>query len=100
MALGLLDLIVFVVFVVSVISLGMLKSRDEKSGEDYFLAGRGLKWWQQHLYHYPGRSGIYLSGYSGGLYFRVADSQSPADGRCHWLTDEYCCLWDVKGDGA
>jgi SSS family solute:Na+ symporter len=40
-----MDLIVFVVFVVSVISLGMLKSRNEKSGEDYFLAGRGLKWW-------------------------------------------------------
>ncbi|MHC4999122.1 MAG: sodium:solute symporter family transporter, partial [Planctomycetota bacterium] len=45
MAFGLLDLVVFVVFVVSVISLGMLKSRNEKSGEDYFLAGRGLKWW-------------------------------------------------------
>ncbi|MHC5157833.1 MAG: sodium:solute symporter family transporter, partial [Planctomycetota bacterium] len=45
MAFSLLDLIVFVVFVVSVISLGMLKSRNEKSGEDYFLAGRGLKWW-------------------------------------------------------
>ncbi|MHC5121925.1 MAG: sodium:solute symporter family transporter, partial [Planctomycetota bacterium] len=45
MAFGLLDLIVFVLFVVSVISLGMLKSRNEKSGEDYFLAGRGLKWW-------------------------------------------------------
>ncbi|MBL7215447.1 MAG: sodium/solute symporter [Phycisphaerae bacterium] len=39
------DIVVFVVFVVSVISLGMLKSRHEKSGEDYFLAGRGLKWW-------------------------------------------------------
>ncbi|OHB60043.1 MAG: hypothetical protein A2Y12_05710 [Planctomycetes bacterium GWF2_42_9] len=39
------DIIVFVAFVISVISLGMLKSRHEKSGEDYFLAGRGLKWW-------------------------------------------------------
>ena len=45
MVFGMWDLIVFVVFVVSVISLGMLKSRNEKSGEDYFLAGRGLKWW-------------------------------------------------------
>ena len=42
---GMLDIIVFVVFVVCVISLGLWKSRDEKSGEDYFLAGRGLKWW-------------------------------------------------------
>jgi SSS family solute:Na+ symporter len=40
-----MDWAVFVIFVVSVISLGMLKSRNEKSGEDYFLAGRGLKWW-------------------------------------------------------
>ena len=45
MELGILDIVVFLVFVVSVISLGMLKSRNEKSGEDYFLAGRGLKWW-------------------------------------------------------
>ena len=45
MEFGMWDAIVFVVFVVSVISLGMLKSRNEKSGEDYFLAGRGLKWW-------------------------------------------------------
>ena len=45
MEFGILDLFVFVIFVVGVISLGMLKSRHEKSGEDYFLAGRGLKWW-------------------------------------------------------
>jgi SSS family solute:Na+ symporter len=45
MIFGLWDIVVFVVFVVSVISLGMLKSRNEQSGEDYFLAGRGLKWW-------------------------------------------------------
>jgi hypothetical protein len=37
MAFSLLDLIVFVVFVVSVISLGMLKSRNEKSGEAFSL---------------------------------------------------------------
>jgi len=45
MTFGLWDLLVFVVFVISVVGVGMLKSRDEKSGEDYFLAGRGLKWW-------------------------------------------------------
>ena len=42
---GILDIIVFVVFVICVVSLGLWKSRNEKSGEDYFLAGRGLKWW-------------------------------------------------------
>jgi SSS family solute:Na+ symporter len=42
---GFLDIIVFVVFVACVVGLGLYKSRNEKSGEDYFLAGRGLKWW-------------------------------------------------------
>lgn len=45
MILGFWDIAVFIAFVISVISLGMLKSRNEQSGEDYFLAGRGLKWW-------------------------------------------------------
>ncbi|UCD49262.1 MAG: sodium/solute symporter [Phycisphaerales bacterium] len=40
-----LDITVFVGFVVAVISIGLLKSRHEKTSEDYFLAGRGLKWW-------------------------------------------------------
>jgi SSS family solute:Na+ symporter len=40
-----LDAVVFVGFVTAVISIGLLKSRHEKTGEDYFLAGRGLKWW-------------------------------------------------------
>ncbi len=40
-----LDVTVFVGFVVAVISIGLYKSRHEKTGEDYFLAGRGLKWW-------------------------------------------------------
>lgn len=40
-----IDIVVFVVFVIAVVSVGLLKSRNEKSGEDYFLAGRGLKWW-------------------------------------------------------
>lgn len=45
MSLGALDIIVFVAFVVSVVTIGLLKSRKEKTGEDYFLAGRGLSWW-------------------------------------------------------
>lgn len=42
---GFLDIAVFVIFVVCVVGLGLYKSRNEQSGEDYFLAGRGLKWW-------------------------------------------------------
>jgi SSS family solute:Na+ symporter len=45
MEFGLLDIVVFVGFVVAVVSTGILKSRHEKTGEDYFLASRGLKWW-------------------------------------------------------
>jgi len=40
-----LDIGVLAVFFVCVISVGLLKSRKEKTSEDYFLAGRGLKWW-------------------------------------------------------
>ncbi len=40
-----LDVTVFIAFVVAVVSIGLYKSRHEKTGEDYFLAGRGLKWW-------------------------------------------------------
>ena len=43
--LPLVEIIVFVAFVTCVIAVGLLKSRHEKTGEDYFLAGRGLKWW-------------------------------------------------------
>ncbi|MCU0914798.1 MAG: sodium/solute symporter [Planctomycetes bacterium] len=42
---GLLDIAVFIAFVAAVITTGLLKSRREQTGEDYFLAGRGLKWW-------------------------------------------------------
>ena len=47
---NILDLIVFVVFVAAVISIGLWKSRGEdlkgeEAASDYFLAGRGLKWW-------------------------------------------------------
>ena len=40
-----LDIGVLAVFFVCVISVGLLKSRKGKTSEDYFLAGRGLKWW-------------------------------------------------------
>ena len=40
-----LDVGILAVFFVCVISVGLLKSRKEKTSEDYFLAGRGLKWW-------------------------------------------------------
>ncbi len=40
-----LDIVIFFVFVISVVTVGILKSRQEKTGEDYFLAGRGLTWW-------------------------------------------------------
>ena len=45
MEFSLLDIVVFLGFVVAVVSTGILKSRHEKTGEDYFLAGRGLSWW-------------------------------------------------------
>jgi len=40
-----LDIGILVVFFAAVITLGLAKSRKEKTSEDYFLAGRGLKWW-------------------------------------------------------
>jgi len=45
MHLNLLDITVFVGFIAAVITIGLWKSRHEKTSEDYFLAGRGLKWW-------------------------------------------------------
>ncbi|AQQ70779.1 Na(+)/glucose symporter [Limihaloglobus sulfuriphilus] len=45
MIFGPIDILVFVVFVVAVISIGIVKSRNESTSEDYFLAGRGLSWW-------------------------------------------------------
>ena len=45
MSLGALDILVFVAFVVSVVSIGSAQEPQEKTGEDYFLAGRGLSWW-------------------------------------------------------
>ena len=40
-----LDIGVLAVFFICVISVGLFKSRKEQTTEDYFLAGRGLKWW-------------------------------------------------------
>jgi len=39
-----LDLGIILAFFICVISLGLYKSRKEKTSEDYFLAGRGLNW--------------------------------------------------------
>jgi len=40
-----LDIAILAVFFTCVITVGLFKSRKEKTSEDYFLAGRGLKWW-------------------------------------------------------
>ncbi|MBN2102560.1 sodium/solute symporter [bacterium] len=45
MQFSIFDILVFFGFIVCVITVGILKSRKEKTGEDYFLAGRGLMWW-------------------------------------------------------
>ncbi len=45
MELNFLDIAVFLGFIIAVVSIGLWKSRHEKTSEDYFLAGRGLKWW-------------------------------------------------------
>lgn len=46
MTFGTIDLVVFVAFVAIVLFVGLSRSRDAgDSGEDYFLAGRGLPWW-------------------------------------------------------
>ncbi len=44
MELDKLDIGILVAFFVAVITVGLCKSRKEKTSEDYFLAGRGLKW--------------------------------------------------------
>jgi len=44
MTLTLLDFVVFFVFYASVVAISLYKSRNEKTGEDYFLAGRQLLW--------------------------------------------------------
>ncbi|MBN1760893.1 MAG: sodium/solute symporter [Chitinispirillaceae bacterium] len=42
---GPIDIVIFFAFIIGVVTIGMLKSRKEQTGEDYFLAGRGLTWW-------------------------------------------------------
>lgn len=39
------DIVIFVAFVAAVVTVGLLKSKTEGSSENYFLAGRGLRWW-------------------------------------------------------
>ena len=45
MNLSAFDIIVFVSFFALVIGISLFKSRKEKNSEDYFLAGRDLRWW-------------------------------------------------------
>lgn len=46
MGLSVIDVLIIIVFFAFVVGLGMLKSRkEEQTSEDYFLAGRGLKWY-------------------------------------------------------
>ncbi len=45
MELSALDLGAFVAFFAIVIGISLYKSRQERSSEDYFLAGRGLGLW-------------------------------------------------------
>jgi len=45
MDLSAFDIIIFISFFALVIGISLFKSRKEKNSEDYFLAGRGLRWW-------------------------------------------------------
>ncbi|OHB60541.1 MAG: sodium transporter [Planctomycetes bacterium RBG_13_46_10] len=45
MELNIFDVGVFLGFISLVVIFSMVKSRREKTSEDYFLASRGLKWW-------------------------------------------------------
>ena len=47
---GILDVIVFFGFIAAVMAIGMIKSKGvggdlSRGADEYFLAGRGLKWW-------------------------------------------------------
>ena len=44
MNLAALDILIFIAFFALVVGISIFKSRRESSGEDYFLAGRGLTW--------------------------------------------------------
>ncbi|MBB06722.1 MAG: solute:sodium symporter family transporter [Roseibacillus sp.] len=45
MEIGLLDTIIFIAFITGVVAVSVYASRRERTHEDYFLAGRNLKWW-------------------------------------------------------
>lgn len=45
MNLNWIDLLAFVSFLAAVVGVSLYASRNQKSGQDYFLAGRGLSWW-------------------------------------------------------
>lgn len=45
MELNIFDIGVLAAFIGLVVAFSMVKSRKEKTSEDYFLASRGLKWW-------------------------------------------------------
>ncbi|MEC8941770.1 MAG: solute:sodium symporter family transporter, partial [Verrucomicrobiota bacterium] len=45
MTIGLLDTLVFIAFIAGVIAVSVYAARRERNHEDYFLAGRSLKWW-------------------------------------------------------
>jgi len=45
MQLNWVDLVAFVGFLAVVIAVSLLASRHQKTGQEYFLAGRGLPWW-------------------------------------------------------
>ena len=45
MDLALFDIIAFCLFIAFVIGVSLYASREEDTGEDYFLAGRRLSWW-------------------------------------------------------
>lgn len=45
MQLNYFDVAFFLVFIFAVVGFSMFKSRREEGSEDYFLAGRGLKWY-------------------------------------------------------
>jgi SSS family solute:Na+ symporter len=45
MQLAWIDILFFLAFIIVVVGFSMYKSRKEENSEDYFLAGRGLKWY-------------------------------------------------------
>jgi len=45
MELGWIDILFFAAFLLAVVIFSMYKSRHESGSQDYFLAGRGLKWY-------------------------------------------------------